>query len=87
MADRRVCIGGCAGDKYGNQVCMIGGFDPHVYVLGDREDIRLETIRCIDEAAAGGGYILADTDHIPEEAELEDVKFMVDVVREYGRYE
>jgi hypothetical protein len=74
-------------DMYGDQVCIIGGFDPHFYVLGDREDIRLETIRCIEAAAAGGGYILANTDHIPEEAELEDVKFMVDVAREYGHYE
>jgi len=73
-------------DKFGDQICIMGGFDPHVYVLGDREDIRLETKRCIDEAASGGGYILANTDHIPEEAEIEDVKFMVDVAKEYGRY-
>jgi len=72
-------------DMYGDQICIMGGFDPHVYVLGDREDIRLETKRCIDEAADGGGYILANTDHIPEEAEIEDVKFMVDVAKEYGR--
>jgi len=74
-------------DLYGDQICIMGGFDPHVYVLGDREDIRVETKRCIDEAAAGGGYILANTDHIPEEAEIEDIKFMVDAAREYGRYE
>ena len=30
--------------------------------------------------------ILANTDCIPEEAELEDVKTVVDLAKEYGRY-
>jgi len=62
------------------------GYDPHIFVLGTREDIRNEGIRCLDEAAAGGGYILANTDAIPEEAELDDVKAVVDLAKEYGRY-
>ena len=73
-------------ERYGDQICIIGGFDPHVFVQGCREDIRQETIRCINDAASNGGYILANTDHIPEETEIEDVKFMVDVAREYGQY-
>jgi uroporphyrinogen decarboxylase len=73
-------------DMYGDRICIMGGYDPHVYVLGDREDIHLETKRCIDEAAAGGGYIYANTDHISEEMKIEDVKFMVDAAKEYGCY-
>ena len=42
--------------------------------------------RCIDEAGAGGGFILANTDAIPEGAGMEDVKAMVDFAKTYGRY-
>lgn len=75
-----------AKENYGDRVCIMGGYDPHVFTLGTRQDMLNEAIRCIEEAAAGGGYILANTDCIPEEAELEDVKAVVDLAKEYGRY-
>jgi len=75
-----------AKERWGDKVCLMGGYDPHVFTLGTGADIRTETLRCIDEAAAGGGYILANTDAIPEGARLEDVKAMVDLAKEVGRY-
>ena len=75
-----------AKEKWGDRVCIMGGYDPHIFTQGTREDMREETIRCIDEAAAGGGYILANTDAIPEDAEIEDVKAVVDMAKAYGRY-
>jgi uroporphyrinogen decarboxylase len=75
-----------AKEKWGDRVCIMGGYDPHIFALGTREDMRNEAIRCIDEAAAGGGYILANTDCIPVEAELDDVRAMVDTAKQYGRY-
>jgi uroporphyrinogen-III decarboxylase len=71
---------------YGDRIYLMGGYDPHVFTLGTLDDVRDEAIHCIDEAAAGGGYILANTDCIPEGARLSDVKAMVDIVRSYGRY-
>lgn len=71
--------------KWGDQVCLMGGYDPHVFTLGTREEMLDEARRCIDEAAAGGGYILANTDAIPEGADLEDVRAMVDYAKVYGR--
>ena len=76
-----------AKEQWGDKVCIMGGYDPHVFTPGTREEMRKETIRCIDEAAAGRGYILANTDAIPERAEIEDVKAMVDLTKEYGRYQ
>lgn len=73
-------------EKYGDKICIMGGYDPHIFTLGGREEIRQETIRCIDEAAKGGGYILANTDVIPEDADIDDVKYMVDVAKQYGKY-
>jgi uroporphyrinogen decarboxylase len=75
-----------AKEKWGDKVCIMGGYDPHIFTLGSCKDMLQEAIRCIDEAADGGGYILANTDAIPEEAELEDVKAMVDLTKEYGKY-
>ena len=75
-----------AKEKWGDQVCLMGGYDPHIFTLGTREDMQKETRRCIDEGAAGGGYILANTDAIPEGAEIEDVRAMVDFAKAYGRY-
>jgi len=70
----------------GDRICLMGGYDPQVYVSGSLEEIRRETIRCIDEAAAGGGYILDNSDALPPDAEMEDVRAMVQIAGEYGRY-
>jgi len=75
-----------AKEKYGDRTCIMGGYDPHIFLTGNREDIHDETVRCIDEAAEGGAYILANTDVIPEDADIDDVKYMVEVARSYGIY-
>jgi len=72
--------------RYGDRICLMGGYDPQVYLSGSLEEIRRETIRCIDEAAAEGGYILDNSDAVPPDAEMEDVRAMVQIAGEYGRY-
>lgn len=61
---------GEAKEKFDSRKCLTGGSDPQVYLSENMEEIRKETIRCIDEAAAGGGYILDNTDPIPEDAKV-----------------
>lgn len=80
------CSFGEAKARWGDKVCLMGGYDPHILTLGSRADMLDEARRCIDEAAAGGGYILANTDAIPEGTELEDVRAMVDFVKACGSY-
>jgi uroporphyrinogen-III decarboxylase len=72
--------------KWGDKVCIMGGYDPHIFTLGTREEMLKEAARCINDAAEGGGYILANTDAIPEKADIEDVKVMVDFAKANGRY-
>ncbi|NIM94003.1 MAG: hypothetical protein GTO18_09880 [Anaerolineales bacterium] len=72
--------------EFGDQVCLMGGYDPHFYTLGTKEDIRSEAMRCIDEAAEGGGYIFANSDAIPEDARVGDVRLSVEIAEEYGKY-
>jgi hypothetical protein len=72
--------------KYGDQICLMGGYDPHFFSEYSLDEMCAEARRCIDEAAQGGGYILATTDAIPEQARLEDIRRVVQVAREYGSY-
>ena len=64
----------------------MGGYDPHFFIDHSPADMTAEAKRCIDEAANGGGYILATTDHVPEDANWEDVRKVVQAAKEYGTY-
>lgn len=53
-----------AKERIGDKVCMIGGFDQfHFFKDCNPEATRKEVRRCFEEAGAGGGYILAPSDH------------------------
>lgn len=71
---------------YGDKICLMGGYDPHYFVDYSLDDMRREAKRCIDEAAKEGGYILATTDAIPERANWEAIRSVVETVKEYSRF-
>jgi hypothetical protein len=53
--------------RIGDRVCMIGGLDQfHSFVGCPAEHTRRAVRRCFEEAGAGGGYILAPSDHFFE---------------------
>jgi hypothetical protein len=53
--------------RIGDRVCMIGGFDQfHHFVGCAPEETRRAVRRCFEEAGAGGGYVLAPSDHFFE---------------------
>lgn len=76
---------GEAKQKYGDKICLMGGYDPHFFVDYSLEDMCDEARRCIDEAAKDGGYILATTDAIPEGANWEDIRCVVQTAKESGQ--
>ena len=43
--------------KYGDKICLMGGYDPHFFVDNSLDDMCAEAKRCIDEAANDGGYV------------------------------
>jgi uroporphyrinogen-III decarboxylase len=50
--------------RIGDKVCLIGGFDQfHYFKDCTPQQTRDEVKRCFDEAGAGGGYIIAPSDH------------------------
>jgi len=57
---------------------------PHLYQRTD--SLEQECRRCIREAAAGGGYILAAGDMLPTETSPEKIHAMVDMASRLGRY-
>ncbi len=71
--------------RVGDRVCLFGGFYEHVLKEDDPELVRAEVRRCIDAAAAGGGYVLRSTGQIFH-ANPGMIEAMCDEAREYGRY-
>lgn len=53
-----------AKERIGDRVCMIGGFDQLHFLSGCTPEVtRREVRRCFEAAGAGGGFILAPSDH------------------------
>jgi len=73
--------------KYGKQVCLMGNFDPLVLQDGTLEEARREAKRCLEEGMRGGGYVLVTGDEVPPTARIENLKAMVEVAEEFGRYQ
>lgn len=72
---------------YGDRICIMGNFDCVVLARGSLDDARAEARRCLDEAMQGGGYILGTADEVPADTKFENLKAMVEVAQEHGKYD
>lgn len=75
-----------AKNRCGRRVCLMGNFDCVVLARGSVEQARREAARCLDEAMAGGGFILGTADEVPADTRPENLLAMVQVAQEHGRY-
>ncbi|MBO3803691.1 MAG: hypothetical protein JTT11_07485 [Candidatus Brockarchaeota archaeon] len=74
-------------ERYGDRVCVLGNVDcRHVLPSGSPEAVRGDVRRCVDAAAAGGGYVLTSSNSIHANCKPENVLTMVEEARNYGRY-
>lgn len=71
---------------YGHKMCLMGNFDCTILSFGTAEDARRETLRCLREGMEGGGYVLVTGDEVPADTKMENLKAMVEIVQEHGRY-
>jgi hypothetical protein len=71
--------------RVGDRVCLFGGFNEHVLKSDDSAEIVDEVKRCIDQGAAGGGYVLRSTGQIFH-ANPGAIELMCQTARDYGKY-
>jgi len=72
---------------YGDKLFLRGNVDcTHILPNGTEEDVRRDVRRCIDAAAKGGGFILADSNSMHSNVKTENILIMIDEGRQYGRY-
>lgn len=72
---------------YGDRICLMGNFDCVLLARGTVEQARQEARRCLSEAMDGGGYVMVTADEVPTDAKWENLRAMVEVCEEEGRYE
>ncbi|MFQ6132757.1 MAG: uroporphyrinogen decarboxylase family protein [Armatimonadota bacterium] len=71
---------------YGDRVCIMGNFDSVILARGTVEEARREARRCLEEGMEGGGYVMVTGDEVPADAKMDNLRAMVEVVDEHGRY-
>lgn len=67
--------------RIGHRVGLWGGFKERV-LTESAEEVKKEVIRCLDAAAAGGGYVLRGTGQIYD-AKIENLKLMQEIASSY----
>ncbi len=71
---------------YGDKICLMGNFDCNVLVFGTVEQAREEARRCLREGMKDGAYVLVTADEVPANARWDNLRAMVEVCEEEGRY-
>jgi uroporphyrinogen decarboxylase len=73
--------------QFGDRLCFWGGIDVQRCIpFGTVREIQAQVRRCIDDAASGGGFIIAPAHIIPSETSAENAIAFFDAVRQFGAY-
>ena len=72
---------------YGNRIVLKGNLHTTDLMLyGSLDEVVSACKKCIDDAAAGGGFILSTGDQTPRDTPFENIFAVVETARTYGRY-
>lgn len=84
------CLGDCdlaeVKRTFGDRICIEGNLNPVILAHGTVEEAQREALRCLREAAEGGGYIMSTSDELPSDAKMENLQAVVQTVAEHGKY-
>ena len=73
--------------KFGEKICLMGNLHTTDLMLkGSVEQVKAAARQAIDDAAAGGGFILSTGDQCGRDTPDENIFALVEVAEEYGRY-
>lgn len=72
--------------RVGNAVSLMGGVNALTFTDGTPGDIRQEARRCIEEAAADGGFVLGSGCVVPRSAAQENLVALRNAADEFGVY-
>ena len=72
---------------YGDRIVLKGNLHTtDVMLFGSVDEVVRASKRCIDDAAAGGGFILSTGDQTPRDTPFENIFALVETARTYGKY-
>jgi uroporphyrinogen decarboxylase len=72
---------------YGNKIVLKGNLHTtNIMLLGSVDDVVRACKQCIDDGAAGGGFILSTGDQTPRDTPFENIFAVVETARTYGKY-
>jgi uroporphyrinogen-III decarboxylase len=69
----------------GHRLAFVGNMDVLLWATGAEEVVRAEVLRKLG-AAKGGGFIFQSDHSVPSNISAARYEFVVNLVREYGRY-
>jgi uroporphyrinogen decarboxylase len=72
--------------KYGKKVAFLGGIDISHAMPGSKNDVKEEVIRCIQQLAPGGGFILSPSNHLQSDVPPQNIVELFEDARIFGRY-
>ena len=72
--------------EFGSQVTFLGGIDISQAMTGTRAEVVEEVKLRIAQLAAGGGYILAPSNHLQADVPVENVLALFESAHELGKY-
>jgi len=72
---------------FGHRMALMGNLHTtDVMLRGTAEEVRQAAMRAIDDAAAGGGFILSTGDQCGRDTPDDNIRALVEVCKIYGRY-
>ena len=75
-------------EKYGHKLVLKGNLHTtSVMLFGSKEDVIQASKKAIDDAAAGGKFILSTGDQCGRDTPHENLFAMIETARTYGRYD
>lgn len=72
--------------RWGDKICLLGNVDVHTLSSGTADDVRREVRHLLAHVAPEGGYILSSGNSLPSYARPENVRVLIDTLKEYGTY-